>query len=105
MKATSSSSSLDAWRSRTWQPCRRAASWSRASASTVTASDVDAAHVAEGDVGAARLQQRADAVAEPGQVGAGDRTRRSRRRSCVGAEAAIDEQTGCRRETHRRADR
>src|SRR5205809_403413 len=38
MKATSSSSSLDAARSRTTQPWRRAASWSRASASIVTAS-------------------------------------------------------------------
>src|SRR5438876_2191333 len=38
MKATSSSSSLDAARSRTTQPWRRAASWSRVSASIVTAS-------------------------------------------------------------------
>ena len=34
---------------------------------------VDPAHVAEGDGGAASLQQRADARAEPGQVGASDR--------------------------------
>ena len=38
MKATSSRSSVDAPRSRTVQPCRRAPSWRRASASTVTAS-------------------------------------------------------------------
>jgi len=34
---------------------------------------VDAAHVAQHDVGAALFQQRADARAEPGQVGSGDR--------------------------------
>ena len=54
MKATSSRSSADAWRSRTRQRCRRAASWSRASASTVTASGADAAHVDERDRGPAR---------------------------------------------------
>ena len=32
----------------------------------------DAADVAEGDVGAARLQQRADTLTEPGQIGARD---------------------------------
>ena len=35
--------------------------------------DVDAADVAERNAGAARLQQRADAVAQPGQIVAGDR--------------------------------
>ena len=35
--------------------------------------DVDAAHVAQRNAGAAPLQQRADAVAQPGQVGACDR--------------------------------
>ena len=34
---------------------------------------LDAAHVADGDTGPVSLQQRADALAEPGQVGAGDR--------------------------------
>ena len=35
---------------------------------------IDPAHVAEGDLCAAPPEQPANAVAEPGQVGAGDRT-------------------------------
>jgi len=38
MNATRFRSSVDALHSRNWQSCRRAASWSRASASTVVAS-------------------------------------------------------------------
>ena len=72
----------------TWQPWRRAASWSRASASTVTASDVDAAHVAERDVGAARARaaRRRGRRARAGRRGRSGRG--SRRRSCWLAHAS-----------------
>ena len=62
---------------------------------------VDAAHVAHGDAGVVSLQQRADARAEPGQVGARDRTRDGERRSTADAEAATRVPTAPAAETHR----
>ena len=85
MNATSSSSSGDAWRSRTWHPQRLAASWSRASASTVTASGSTPSTSQNAIPGALGTQERADAVAEARAGRPGRSGRRSRRRSSSGA--------------------
>ena len=68
MNATSARSSSEAFRRRTVQPWRRAPSWSRASASTVTASRAIPATSQQRDVRGAPLEQRADARTKPGQV-------------------------------------
>ena len=74
MNSTSSSSSGDAWRTRTWHPQRLAASWSRQSASTVTASGSTPWTSQNAIPGLSALEERADAVAEAREVVPGDRT-------------------------------
>ena len=84
------------------QPRRRAASWSRASASTVTASASTPLDVAAERRRRISLEQRADAVAEPGQVrtAIGPRWQSDRR----GSRAAIRKDLSAAK-THRCRDR
>ena len=97
MNATSSSSSADAFRSRTWQPAparRELKPGERVDRHRV---DVDAADVAARHRRAALAQQRADAVAEPGQVVPGDRA--------PDREVHPVKRLAATAEIHRRADR
>ena len=77
MNATSSRSSSDAFRSRITQPRRLAASWSLR---------VDAADVAERRRAFVLAEQRADAVAQPGQVVTADRPVDRERKRALGTE-------------------
>src|SRR6266511_956993 len=104
MNPTSSRSSLDAPRSLIRQPCRRAASWSRASASTVTASGLTlrtSQIAASAPLAVSSAQTRSQS---PGRSARAIGPVIAKSIAC-GAEARIYVRTVQRRKTHRRRGR